>query len=81
MSAECDKCGCNLIYGDNYPQFECQMCKAEDRIKELEEELQEACYSMCDARGFYKRANMYNKNAFASVNRFLKKHGLPTEEE
>lgn len=30
MSAECDKCGCNLIYGSNYPDFECQMCKVEE---------------------------------------------------
>ena len=35
MSAECDKCGCNLIYGENYPTFECQMCKAEEKIKQL----------------------------------------------
>jgi hypothetical protein len=39
MSLECDVCGCNLIYGSNYPAFECQMCKAEQTIQRQAKEI------------------------------------------
>ena len=39
MSAECEKCGCNLVYGDNYPDFECQYCKLEKEIEKLQAEI------------------------------------------
>ncbi len=38
MSVECEKCGCNLMYGDNY-DFECQMCKLEQELAETKKKL------------------------------------------
>ena len=33
--------------------------------------LLEAAYSMCDAKGFYMRMEMYNENAFSTIEKFL----------
>ena len=36
MSAECEKCGSDLVYADEYPAMECPRCIKDARIAELE---------------------------------------------
>ena len=76
MSAECSDCGCNLIYGNNYPEFECQYCKLQEELQELK----------TFARDVLRIVIHINEDFFEvreleiKVSDFIQKHGTLIEE-
>ena len=63
MSAECQKHGCDLVYGDEWPNMFCQVCATVARIAELEADLRNALGAMRGAQDEVERLRAEQDNA------------------